>query len=209
MVGGLNAIDPDGSFIDGTTYHYPFFGYFKGVLVRAAIAHLNAVSGELSKKVLVTEGIVSPLIVEVTPEAVVVEDYRPRIDAAIALLQGWLRHPPYYMPRSLDQLFHSRPGLRVAGTEAINAALLAESPITLEKLTQPVPPEVLMKFNLDGIYFYCQLGYCYSTMDYVRADAVGRILPKLKPYCVWNDAFMADVINIFQSVGPGGKVEAY
>ena len=73
-------------------YRYSGFTDFKGIILNATIAFLTALSGkQISKKLLVEEGVVEEEKIRDLDEAVVIANYRARIDAAIPLLKSWVR----------------------------------------------------------------------------------------------------------------------
>ncbi|KAJ7625901.1 hypothetical protein FB45DRAFT_1060508 [Roridomyces roridus] len=77
-----------------TSYRYGGFLDFKAVLIRATIAFLTALSSkQISKELLVNEGVTDTEAVKGVDEAVFIANCRTRIDKAIAQLQGWLRNP--------------------------------------------------------------------------------------------------------------------
>ena len=79
---------------DGVSMYYRYSGFtdFKGIVLNATIAFLTALSGkQISKKLLIDEGIATAEAVQDLDEAVVIANYRARIDAAIPLLKSWVR----------------------------------------------------------------------------------------------------------------------
>ncbi|KAJ6532411.1 hypothetical protein B0H19DRAFT_1081476 [Mycena capillaripes] len=79
---------------DGVSMYYRYSGFteLKGIILNATITFLTALSGkQIAKKLLIDEGIVTPETVENLEEAIVIANYRSRIDAAIPLLKSWLK----------------------------------------------------------------------------------------------------------------------
>ncbi|KAF7355871.1 hypothetical protein MVEN_00915700 [Mycena venus] len=91
-------------------YRYSGFTEFNGIILNATIAFLTALSGkQISKKLLTDEGIATLEAMEGVDEAVVIVNYRSRIDAAISLLKSWLNGKSG--PRPDDPIFNMFGGI--------------------------------------------------------------------------------------------------
>ncbi|KAJ7625885.1 hypothetical protein FB45DRAFT_922548 [Roridomyces roridus] len=128
-------------------YRYSGFMDLKAILIRATIAFLTALSSkQISKELLVKEGVADPEAVEGVDEAVLIVNYRSRIDKAIALVQGWLQTPgPPPETHPLANLFASlgrkRPDHTRGDTTHPLAPLLGFPP------TQALGPDIISMLN--------------------------------------------------------------
>ncbi|KAJ7192236.1 hypothetical protein GGX14DRAFT_480286 [Mycena pura] len=144
-----------------TSWHV--FMNFSAVVLRATIAFLETVSAkQISKKILVEEGLAAPEDVEGVDEALIVANYRARIDAAISLLKTWVltQQTPLDSPIDFDK---------------VNPA----------RVKKAIPPHTLSELRLTGIHALILLGYLNGKMSHVQAKEVERVLLLARPYCEW------------------------
>ncbi|KAJ7468150.1 hypothetical protein FB451DRAFT_1369167 [Mycena latifolia] len=197
---------------DGVSMYYRYSGFidFKGIILNATIAFLTALSGkQISKKLLIDEGVVTKEAVEELDEAIVIANYRSRIDAAISLLKSWLNTKSGSPPEDpILKMFGgsgSRLNInpmsnlgRLLDQRAFIAEIMAEVPIDFnvvnpknldpEKLT---PPHTLTELRLAGIHAFILFPDNDGTLSYEQAKEVERLLRMLRPYCVWDEKWGA------------------
>ncbi|KAF8187653.1 hypothetical protein K438DRAFT_1764811 [Mycena galopus ATCC 62051] len=185
---------------------YSGFTDFKGIVLNGAVAFLTALSGkQISKKLLMDGGIATPEAVQDPDEAVVIANYRARIDAAIPLLKSWLNtksNPPPQDPilkmfGGLGSRFGASSNLgRLLDQRALIAEIMAEIPIDfnvinprnldVEKLK---PPHTLAELRLAGIHAFVLLPDNDGTLSYEQAKEVERLLRMVRPYCEWDEKY--------------------
>ncbi|KAJ7649599.1 hypothetical protein B0H17DRAFT_1270739 [Mycena rosella] len=207
MGGTLFALSPSQSPDDKDVVYVPYsyrgFEEIKVVLLHATIAYLTALSGkEISKALLIEEGILTLDSVEGIEEQVVIVNCRTRIDAAIPIVQSWLRTPG---PELTDEdafakFLGLRPGttlqpwqkqLIATPTISNKVALLGEIEklridcAKLEALTGA--PRSLVELKLAGIYILTKFADNNDNMPYANAKDVAQMLRKVKPHCVWSE----------------------
>ncbi|KAJ7729950.1 hypothetical protein B0H16DRAFT_223353 [Mycena metata] len=192
-------------------YSYRGFMGFKLILVRGTIAFLTALSGkQISRKLLVDEGVAVDEDVNSADEAVVIANYRARINEAILLLQRWDRNLPDADPMAL---FTGSGDI-----QSIMTALMNSVPIDIAAIEahKTVPP-TLAQLRLSGIYIFSKHPDVNGCMKYEDAKEVERLLRLVKPYCYWDPEkwiapdegelhFMDEMIQVFATVPPGGTV---
>ncbi|KAJ7679090.1 hypothetical protein DFH06DRAFT_1465279 [Mycena polygramma] len=185
-------------------YRYSGFTDFKVVVLQGTIDFLVALSGkQISKKLLVDEGIVTSEAVEGEEEVVVIANYRARIDAAISLLKSWQR-VPIPEPSSMNSLF---------GYNAI-AAILASVPLAFDVIqASPAAPHTLVELRLAGIHALLVLYDSDGSMPYEQAKDTAWLLRIVKPHCKWGETwdypegephFIDQMLEVFEAVPPGG-----
>ncbi|KAJ7663087.1 hypothetical protein DFH06DRAFT_1471139 [Mycena polygramma] len=191
------------------SYSYRGFADIKVVVLQATIDFLSALSGkQISKKVLVDEGIVMPEAAEGEEEAIVIANYRARIAAAIALLKSWQRTPAPEPP-SMDSLFGGSGDPRI-----LLAALFPPIPLAFEAIhASPTAPSTLVELRLAGIHALIAHPDGNGSMPYDQAKDTERLLRVVKPYCKWSDKWVFnegdthiidEMIAVFEAVPPGG-----
>ncbi|KAJ7485644.1 hypothetical protein FB451DRAFT_1168883 [Mycena latifolia] len=197
---------------DGVSMYYRYSGFTdsKGIILNATIAFLTALSGkQISKKLLIDEGVVTKEAVEDLDEAIVIANYRSRIDAAISLLKCWLNTksgPPPEDPilkgfGSSGSRLNINPMSnlgRLLDQRAFIAEIMAEVPIDFnvvnpknldpEKLT---PPHTLTELRLAGIHAFILFPDSDGTLSYEQAKEVERLLRMVRPYCEWDEKWGA------------------
>ncbi|KAF8169545.1 hypothetical protein K438DRAFT_1774134 [Mycena galopus ATCC 62051] len=171
---------------------YSGFTDFKGIVLNATIAFLTALSGkQISKKLLMDEGLAPPEAVQDLDEAIVIANYRARIDAAIPLLKSWLNTKPNPPPQdpilkifgALGSRFGASSNLgRLLDQRALIAEIMAETTIDfnvinprnldVEKLK---PPHTLAELRLAGIHAFVLLPDNDGTLSYEQAKEVERL----------------------------------
>ncbi|KAJ7509490.1 hypothetical protein B0H11DRAFT_1250665 [Mycena galericulata] len=233
MGGTLFACGPDykkGDNINDLVYAYYRYSAFtevKGILLRATIAFLTALSSEqISKALLIEKGVVDAEALEGVDEAVTIANYRARISAAIPVLQRWVKTPTPPSPEPNPAPFNilnSSWNLDPATLNRLHAAMnqrnildeiMAEMPIHLDALG-PVAPHTLVELNLAGIHTFCEFPDSNASMPYAQTKDVARMIKMAKPYCVWDDKwdppeegedhFIDEVLKVFEAVPPGGR----
>ncbi|KAJ7483368.1 hypothetical protein FB451DRAFT_1439283 [Mycena latifolia] len=197
---------------DGVSMYYRYSGFtdFKGIILNATIAFLTALSGkQISKKLLIDEGVVTKEAVEDLDEAIVIANYRSRIDAAISLLKSWLNTKSGSPPEDPILKMFGGSGSRLninpmsnlgrfLDQRAFIAEIMAEVPIDFnvvnpknldpEKLT---PPHTLTELRLAGIHAFILFPDNDGTLSYEQAKEVERLLRMVRPYCVWDEKWGA------------------
>ncbi|KAJ7215353.1 hypothetical protein GGX14DRAFT_562570 [Mycena pura] len=193
---GPGQTPEDVSQTDGSvsvSYSYSGFIEFKGIILKATIALLTALSGkQISGKLLIDEGIVTQEAVQDLDEAVVNANYGSRIDAAIPLLKSWLntkRSPSGQHPRvtkyggvPLSELSRLL-GQRAAIAETIDFNVINPKGLDPKKLT---PPHTLTELRLAGIHAFILFPDNDGTLSYEQAKDVERLLKMVRPYCKWD-----------------------
>ncbi|KAJ7445915.1 hypothetical protein FB451DRAFT_1568023 [Mycena latifolia] len=204
--------DSDHDYIGWASYSYHGFTEFKAILVRATIAFLTALSAKhISKALLIQEGITTPESVEGIDEAVIIANYRARIDAAIPLLRSWTRTPSASAPTRQEML--ENPAFR--NPQALLLALMSQQPIAFDKLDAlPMAPHTLVELNLAGIHAFCKFPDANRSMPYAQAKDVAQMMRTVEPHCVWDENwippdegephFIDEMITVFDAVPPGG-----
>ncbi|KAJ7862079.1 hypothetical protein B0H13DRAFT_2567584 [Mycena leptocephala] len=194
---------------DGVSMYYRYSGFtdFKGIILNATIAFLTTLSGkQISKKLLIDEGIVTPEAVQDLDEIIVVTNYRSRIDAAIPLLKSWLNTksgPPPENP--FLKMFGGGVGSglnidpmsnlgRLLDQRTFMAQIMAEIPIDFNvvnpKNLDPMkltPPHTLTELGLAGIHAFVLFPDTDGTLPYEKAKEVERLLRMMRPYCEWDE----------------------
>ncbi|KAJ6603739.1 hypothetical protein B0H10DRAFT_2229707 [Mycena sp. CBHHK59/15] len=222
MGGSLNAYGPgadDASEPLADAYHsYSGFMDFKVILLHATIAFLTAFSAkDISKKMIVEEGIATEEAIEGTEEDIVISNYRARINAAIAVLQSWLRSSRdgrKFSSSTSKMQFDPQPS---GGPHSWIAALLAQTPLVFEKFDGIPTPNSLIELGLRGVHDFIKFPDGNGTIEYEQAKEFGRLMQKGKKFCVWDEKswpppehgeerFIDEVIAVFEAVPPGGKV---
>ncbi|KAF8169570.1 hypothetical protein K438DRAFT_1774154 [Mycena galopus ATCC 62051] len=148
---------------------YSGFTDFKGVVLNATIAFLTAPSGkQISKKQLMDEGIAPPEAVQDLDEAVVIANYRARIDTAIPLLRSWLNTKPNPPPQ--DPILKIFGGLGSQFDASSNLGRLLDQRALIAEIMAKIPIDfnVVNPRNLD-------------------AKEVERLLRMVRPYCEWDE----------------------
>ncbi|KAJ7200516.1 hypothetical protein GGX14DRAFT_659720 [Mycena pura] len=148
---------------------------FRAIVLRATIAFLEAVSAkQISKAMLVEEGLAAPEDVEGVDEALIVVNYRARIDAAISLLKTWVHTRQTPIP------------------QGGNWILNYECPIDLDKVNpthvaaeKAIPAHTLRELRLAGIHALIMLADRDGKMPHAQAKEVERVLLLVRPYCEW------------------------
>ncbi|KAJ6507853.1 hypothetical protein C8R47DRAFT_1099720 [Mycena vitilis] len=216
MGGTLVACEPNQSYGDALNspdcdmayYRYSGFTDFKVIVLQGTIDFLVALSGkQISKKLLVDEGIATSEAVDGEEEAVVIVNYRARIDAAISLLKSWQR-----VPVRESSSMHS-----LSGYGAI-AAILASVPLALDVInaTGPTAPHTLVELRLAGIHALLVLYDSDGSMPYEQAKDTALLLRTVKPHCKWGEAwdypegephFIDEILEVFEAVPPGGTAQ--
>ncbi|KAJ7727997.1 hypothetical protein DFH07DRAFT_945807 [Mycena maculata] len=172
-------------------YRYSGFLDAKGIFLHASIAFLTALSAEqITKAFLVEKGVVEADAVEGIDDAVVIPDYRSRIDAAIPLLQSWITMKPAAPAEIFENpLFQALPQVgNLLFKERMKAKVETDSPIDLKLLDSLVScPRSLNELNLSGIHAFCRFPDANGSMSYVQAKEVARMLRMVRPYCVWGE----------------------
>ncbi|KAF8187640.1 hypothetical protein K438DRAFT_1972779 [Mycena galopus ATCC 62051] len=166
---------------DGVSVYCSYSGFtdFKGVVLNATIAFLTALSEA----------------VQDLDEAVVIANYRARIDAAIPLLKSW--DPILKMFGGLGSQFGASSNLgRLLDQRALIAEIMAEIPIDfnvvnprnldVEKLKAP---HTLAELRLAGIHAFVLLPDNDGTLSYKQAKEVERLLRMVRPYCEWDEKY--------------------
>ncbi|KAJ7023138.1 hypothetical protein C8F04DRAFT_1240310 [Mycena alexandri] len=183
-------------------YRYSGFTEFKGIVLNATIAFLATLSGkQISKKLLIDEGIATPESLQDAEEAVVIVNYRSRIDAAISLLRSWLKSNS--APRPADPIlsmfggggsssnFHSHgPLAQFLAQRAFLADFIAELPIDFAVINprdlepeQVVVPHILTELRLAGIHAFILFPDNDGTLPYDKVKEVERLLRTVRSYC--------------------------
>ncbi|KAJ7813957.1 hypothetical protein B0H14DRAFT_2604513 [Mycena olivaceomarginata] len=183
-------------------YRYSGFTDIKVIALRATIGFLTAVSAkQISKQLLVDEGLVAPEHVEGAEEAVVIANYRARIDTAIKLLKTWYRPDP--PPPQRDPLLNMLGGVKPTGKLAeliaqrsLIAELMAEIPFDYDKInpqnlswekSMAAPPHTLSELRLAGIHAFILFPDSDAEMLYEQTKEVGRLLRMVRGYCEWDE----------------------
>ncbi|KAF8169548.1 hypothetical protein K438DRAFT_2062052 [Mycena galopus ATCC 62051] len=195
---------------DGVSVYYRYSGFtdFKGVVLNATIAFLTALSGkQISKQLLRDEGIATPEALQDLHEAIVIANYRARIDAAIPLLKSWLntktnsppQDPILKMFGGLGSRFGASSNLgRLLDQRALIAEIIAEIPIDFNvvnpknlNVKKLKPPHALAELRLAGIHAFVLLPDNDGTLSYEQAKEVERLLRMVRPYCEWDEKYWA------------------
>ncbi|KAJ7193665.1 hypothetical protein GGX14DRAFT_477787 [Mycena pura] len=175
---------------------------FRGILLKATIAFLTALSGkQISKNLLINEGIVTQEAVEGIDDAVVIVNYRSRIDAAISLLKSWLNTRSGPRPEEPILSFfggigssssfssHGPLGQLLAQQSAL-ADFMAKVPIDYAALNpfdlepeQVMVPHTLTELCLTGIHSFLLLPDPNGTLPYEKVKEVERLLRMVRSYC--------------------------
>ncbi|KAJ6517546.1 hypothetical protein C8R47DRAFT_1087596, partial [Mycena vitilis] len=187
------------------SYSYRGFADIKVVVLQGTIDFLSGFSAkQISKKVLVDEGIAMPEAVEGEEEAIVIANYRARIAAAISLLKSWHRTPAA-APPSMDSLFGGSGNLLAA---------LVPIPLAFDAINaSPTARSALVELRLAGIHALLAHPDGNGSMPYNQTKDTERLLRLVKPYCKWSDKWVFnegdthiidEMIAVFEAVPPGG-----
>ncbi|KAJ7120347.1 hypothetical protein C8R44DRAFT_877781 [Mycena epipterygia] len=212
-------------------YRYSGFTDFKVILLVATIQFLTTLSAkQISKAMLVEEGVATAEAVDAEDEAIVIVNYRARIDAAISILRSWTRVPGSDAGRAskVPHVNLPGPGSPLNALPAIQkmrnmiemqkmmAEIMDEIPLAFDKIeTYTTPPHPLVELNLGGIHTFLKFPDANSKMPYAQAKEVERMMRAVKPYCVFGENwvfdegephFIDEVIAVFEAAQPGGLV---
>ncbi|KAJ7625874.1 hypothetical protein FB45DRAFT_1005161 [Roridomyces roridus] len=180
---------------------------FKTVLIRATIAYLTALSSkQISKELLVKEGVAAAEAVEGVDEAVVIANYRSRIDKGITQVKGWLRPPgPPPEPHPLAHLLSpfQQTVLKVLAKIAYDPDAFFEA-----------NPHVIAELGRSGILIFGKMYDANGSVPYPQTQEVAKAFKMVQPYSDWSSVgwpledgnlFFGEFIQVFEAAPPGGR----
>ncbi|KAJ7728545.1 hypothetical protein B0H16DRAFT_1777689 [Mycena metata] len=175
-------------------FRYSGFTDFKCILLRATIAFLTNLSKkQISKQVLLDEGVALAAEVEGVDEGIFITNYRARITEAIKLLQSWMRAPGVKGPSAQDLfgILPPRPPPEMLGMldrADFIAQMMGEIPILFDKVeAHATPPHTLKELRIGGIHSFLKLADNNDSVGYEQAKEIAAVMRKAKPYCEWGD----------------------
>ncbi|KAJ7745837.1 hypothetical protein DFH07DRAFT_977189 [Mycena maculata] len=177
-------------------YRYSGFTDFKGIILKATIAFLIALSGkQISKKLLIDAGIITQEEVWDMDEAVVIANYCSRIDAAIPLLKSWLNTKRDPRPKGpIHNMFGGFGSCsdfgQLLAQQSFLADFLADLPIDYDVINpgglepeQVAVPHTLTELRLAGIHHFLLFPDANGTLPYEKVEEVERLLKMVRSYC--------------------------
>ncbi|KAJ6459406.1 hypothetical protein DFH09DRAFT_1383610 [Mycena vulgaris] len=167
-------------------YRYSGFLEFKAIILNATIAFLIALSGkQISKKLLIDEGIITPEAVQDLDEGILnTRSGPPPEDPILKMFGGGggsLINPMGNLGRLLDQ-------------RAFMAQMMAEFSIDFNAVNpkdldpaKVTPPHTLTELRLAGIHAFVLFPDNDGTLPYEMVKEVERLLRTVRSYCEWDE----------------------
>ncbi|KAJ7755343.1 hypothetical protein DFH07DRAFT_821967 [Mycena maculata] len=172
----------------GLTFYYSSFPWIQGRYLRGAIKYLEALDGNLAlgKQALHDAGV--PLPDPTISDSSAIDEFRPVIADALALLKSWVREPS----EGTDVFSNMFGGRGIGGTPSVLQSPypmsdLLNTPFFIEKVVEEesVCPPCLLKLGLQGVFVCIEASEDRLDVSHEGAKIMVDMLDRVNPYTDW------------------------